>query len=230
MRPHRAVFVPLCFLTVVTLGACSGVPPDGGAGGNRANGAPDAGTSAAAPSDTSAQRPEVLIAAPDLAGIELRDQHDAPVLFEGLRGKPALMSFIYTRCPMPEMCPATMLRFQEVQNALSEEQRAGIRLITVSFDPEYDTPEVLAEYAELWDVDGSFWSVLTGTESDIHRIASSYGLWYEQTEDGNFDHAMYSMILLPDGSLHRILTGTAWDAEETAAALLALNAADSTPR
>ncbi len=172
--------------------------------------------------ETAAEAPAVLIPAPDLSGIELRNQNDEAVSFVGLRGKPALMSFIYTRCPMPEMCPATMLRFQEVQNALSAQDRSRVRLITVTFDPAYDTPAVLGEYARLWDVDAGFWDLLTGAEEDIQRIASSYGLWYEQTEDGNFDHAMYSMFLLPDGSLHEILSGTAWDADQAAAKLVEL--------
>jgi len=207
MSPPRAV-VALLFL-VVSAGAC-GAPPGSADGSDR-----DA--SRATPPEATV--PDVLIPAPDLAGVELRNQGDEPVAFESLRGKPALVSFIYTRCPMPEMCPATTLRFQEVQESLSAEERTRVRLISISFDSEHDTPEVLADYAELWDVDGSFWTLLTGDADSIRRVASAYGAWYESTPDGTFDHPMMSMILLPDGALHRVLTGSAWDSAEIAGVL-----------
>lgn len=167
--------------------------------------------------------PEVLIPAPDLAGVVLRNQADEAVPFESLRGKPALLTFIYTRCPMPEMCPATTLRFKEVQRALSDEERGRVRLISVSFDP-FDTPEVLSEYAELWEVEPGFWSLLTGDPDDIKRVAGAYGAWFEKSEEAVYDHTMLTLVLLADGSVHEILTGSAWDSEQVAATLLALAA------
>lgn len=202
---HAAVHMPL-LLIALALTAC-GQPPI------------DSEESPPQPATSAPATPEVLIPAPDLAGVELRNQNDEAVAFESLRGKPALLTFIYTRCPMPEMCPATTLRFQEVQTALSPEEREGIRLISVSFDPTYDTPEVLAEYADLWEVDDSFWTMLTGDEPAIHRVASAYGVWYERGEDGNFRHPMYSLVLFPDGALHQVLLGSAWDSAEVAALL-----------
>ena len=181
-------------------------------------GAPGSGEQA----EPGATQPEILIPAPELADVELRNQNDEPVDFEQLRGKPTLLTFIYTRCPMPDMCPATTLRFQEVQEALSEEERTRVRLLSVSFDPLYDTPEILAEYGELWEVDTSFWSLLTGSDESIRAVASAYGVWYEQAEDGNFRHPMYSLILFPDGSLHRVLLGSTWDSKEVAGKLLSM--------
>jgi len=210
-RVLSALSVPALALTAF---ACAGAPePDDQA-------AP--GATPEAPVTTT--QPEVLIPAPDFSGVELRNQNDELVAFEQLRGKPTLLAFIYTRCPMPTMCPATMLRFQEVQKALSAEERTLVRLLTVTFDPAHDTPTVLADFGELWDVDTSFWSLLTGSEDDIHAVASAYGVWYEQTEDGNFDHTMYSMILFPDGALHEILRGSMWNAEEAARKLVEMAA------
>lgn len=206
MRSASRVTLACC---LVVLSAACGAPDDAGPG-SEATAAP------------AAAAPAMLMPAPDLAGVELRDAHGEPVAFASLRGKPALLTFIYTRCPMPEMCPATTLRFQEVQKALSPEERAALRLISISFDPEYDTPEVLAAYGRLWEVDDSFWSLLTGSPADIQRVAAAYGVWYEKSEDGNYQHAMVSLILLPDGALHRVLTGSAWDAGEVAGILRGL--------
>jgi protein SCO1/2 len=128
------------------------------------------------------------------------------------------------------MCPATTLRFQEVQKALSPEERSRVQLIAVSFDPAYDTPAVLADYAELWEVDDSVWSLLTGDQESILRVASAYGVWYEAAEDGTFRHAMYSMVLFPDGALHQVLPGSAWDSAEVARLLVDMaDAGESAP-
>lgn len=175
---------------------------------------PGAGEPGASPAAAAA--PDVLMAAPDLDGITLRDPGDHPVPFVSLRGKPALLTFIYTRCPMPEMCPATTLRFQQVQKALTPEDRTRVRLISVSFDPAYDTPEVLAEYADLWEVDETVWTLLTGAEADVRRVAEAHGVWYEKAEGDTFRHPMYTLVLLPDGALHQVLLGSVWDAAEIA--------------
>jgi protein SCO1/2 len=193
--------------------------------------APDSGDDTAAGAPEPAATPEILLPAPDLTGVELRNQNDEAVTFDELRGKPALLTFIYTRCPMPEMCPATTLRFQEVQKALSPEERERVRLIAVSFDPAYDTPQVLADYAELWEVDDGVWSLLTGDQESILRVASAYGVWYEPADDGTFRHAMYSMVLFPDGALHQVLPGSAWDSAEVARLLVDMaNAAEGASR
>ena len=211
---RRVLSVLVAAAVALTVFACAGSPePDEQAAPGATPEAPVATT-----------QPEVLIPAPDFSGVELRNQNDELLAFEELRGKPALLAFIYTRCPMPMMCPATMLRFQEVQKALSPEERTRVRLLTVTFDPAHDTPTVLAEYGVLWDVDTSFWSLLTGSEDNIHAIASAYGVWYEQTEDGNFDHTMYSLLLLPDGAVHEILQGSMWSSEETARKLVEMAA------
>jgi protein SCO1/2 len=215
-RALRLLVVAALALTALACAAGSGEQAEPGDGVDAA-GAADA-TKAA----VMATQPEILIPAPELADVELRNQNDESVGFEQLRGKPALLTFIYTRCPLPEMCPATTLRFQEVQKALSEEERARVRLVSVSFDPAYDTPEVLAEYGELWDVDTSFWSLLTGSDESIRAVASAYGVWYERAEDGNFRHPMYSLILFPDGALHQVLLGSTWDSKVVAGKLLAM--------
>lgn len=220
-RAGRLLVAAALWSTVL---ACAGAPESGQQArpGAAADAAGATNADAVAGAAVVATQPEILIPAPELAEVELRNQNDQPVAFEQLRGRPTLLTFIYTRCPMPEMCPATTLRFQQVQQALSEEERTRVRLLSVSFDPLYDTPEILAEYGELWDVDTSFWSLLTGSDESIRTLASAYGVWYEQGEDGNFRHPMYSLILFPDGALHQVLLGSTWDSKEVAAKLLAM--------
>ena len=208
---------PISLLMVMVGAACSPA--------SSAENATDS-SAAAAGTGVAEAAAEVLIPAPDLEGLELRNQAGEPVAIDELRGKPALLTFIYTRCPMPEMCPATTLRFKEVQEALSEQQRRNVRLLAVSFDP-FDTPEVLAEYANLWEMDTSFWSMLTGDAAQVQRIASAYGAWFEKAEGEVYDHTMLTMVLLPDGSVTEILSGSNWDSQATAAKLVALAGGDA---
>jgi protein SCO1/2 len=233
----------------LALVAALGTNGCGGAGGDGANTAAVAGevggTGGAAAADTAANAsgatgaastatgtgaadPEVIMLAPDLPDLELVDQAGAPVSLRELRGKPTLLTFIYVNCPMPEMCPATTLRFQDVQRALDEQMRERVRLISVSFDPA-DTPEVLAEYAELWEVDPRVWTMLTGPEESVQALGAAYGFWFETQEGGTFRHAMISVILLPDGSMHRVLLGSVWDGAEVADNLARLVAARGEP-
>jgi protein SCO1/2 len=219
---------------LLVAGLCVSGCRDGGAGAEGAGpkvagnaGAPGTGGAASTlPGDASL--PEVIMPAPDLPNLEFVDQAGEPVFLEELRGKPTLLTFIYVNCPMPEMCPATTLRFQEVQRALAVEMRDRVRLVSVSFDPA-DTPEVLAEYAELWEVDPGVWTMLTGPDESIRALGAAYGFWFEAQEGATFRHAMISVILLPDGSMHRVLLGSVWDGAEVADNLARLVAARGEP-
>jgi protein SCO1/2 len=201
-------------LLLLTVAACSA--------------SPESGDAVETPAATTEAAPAVLIPAPDLAGVTLHNQNNEAVVFEDLRGKPTLLTFLYTRCPMPEMCPATMLRLQEVQKALSLEDRGEVRIVAVSFDP-LDTPEVLAEYGETWEVDSSFWSLLTGDAESVQKVAGSYGAWYEKADGEVYDHTMVTLVLLPDGSVHEIMTGSAWDSANVTETLLSLVGTGTSP-
>ncbi len=205
-----------CMIVLPLLVACLGCS------GNEHQAVPAPPAPAAAEALVVGDAATVLMPAPVLGEIDLVDQEGARVRFEALRDRPVLLTFIYTRCPMPEMCPATTLRFRQVQDQLSAEDRSRVRLVAVSFDPVHDTPAVLAEYADLWDVDSKLWTLLTGAEEDIRALAAAHGTWFERGEDGNYRHPMYSMILHRGGALHRVLLGSAWDANEVAGVLVAL--------
>jgi len=188
----------------------------------------ESGAAAEPPVAVAEAAPAVLIPAPDLAGVSLRNQDDEVVVFESLRGKPTLLTFLYTRCPMPQMCPATMLTLQKVQKALSPEDREQVRIVAVSFDP-LDTPEVLGEYGRLWEVDTSFWSLLTGDGESVQKIAGAYGAWYEKADGEVYDHTMLTLLLLPDGSVHEILSGSMWNSAKATETLLSLIGTGTSP-
>jgi len=222
----RATLIGSALVAVLCASGCGNGDAGAGAAPENAGAATAGSAGAAAAGDASF--PEIIMPAPDLPNLEFVDQAGEPVFLEELRGKPTLLTYIYVNCPMPEMCPATTLRFQEVQRALDEPMRDRVRLISVSFDPA-DTPEVLAEYAELWEVDPRVWTMLTGPDESIRALGAAYGFWFEPQEGATFRHAMISVILLPDGSMHRVLLGSVWDGAEVADHLARLVAARGEP-
>ena len=222
----RATLIGSALVAVLCASGCGNGDAGAGAAPENAGAATAGSAGAAAAGDASF--PEIIMPAPDLPNLEFVDQAGEPVFLEELRGKPTLLTYIYVNCPMPEMCPATTLRFQEVQRALDEPMRDRVRLISVSFDPA-DTPDVLAGYAELWEVDPQVWTMLTGPEESVRALGAAYGFWFESQEGATFRHAMISVILLPDGSMHRVLLGSVWDGAEVADNLTRLAAARGEP-
>ena len=110
--------------------------------------------------------------APDFA---LINQDSREVKLSDFRGEVVLMDFIYTSCP--DVCGLLDYQMQRVWHQLDDGLKQDLVLISVSFDPEVDTPEVLRQYATLFDVPG--WQFLTGTLKQIHQVTDDYGLGYQ---------------------------------------------------
>ncbi len=155
----------------------------------------------------------------------LEDQDGKPLRISDYRGKVLALTFIYTRCPLPEFCPRIMKNFQDLDNAIEADNdlRDKVRLLSVSFDVEFDRPEVLEAYGSAFVKDrglGPFarWKLATGTKDAVGRLGQFFGLVFFK-EDGEFAHSMVSVVIGPDGKLVRELSGNDWDLAEGLAAL-----------
>ena len=133
----------------------------------------------------------VLREAPDFG---LINQDGREVRLSDFRGKVVIMDFIYTTCP--DACGVLNHNLKAIRDKLNERQKQDLVIISVSFDPEVDTPEVMKLYAtrEGFDVPG--WQFLTGTETQIRQVTANYGVWYERVEDKHTDN-------VSDGHVHR---------------------------
>src|SRR4051812_14337685 len=90
---------------------------------------------------------------------ELVDQDNAPLKLSDYRGSAVLVTFIYTRCPLPNFCPLMSNRFSELQGRLGKKYPDKVHLISVSFDPDYDTPPVMKEYGKHFGARTKTWSL-----------------------------------------------------------------------
>ncbi len=140
--------------------------------------------------------------APDF---ELVDQSGAPLALADLRGRALLLDFIYTRCPGP--CPILTGRHVSVQQALPARLRERVRFVSISLDPENDTPEALAAYAQARGVDLANWSLLTGDPARVAAVLKDYGVGSVRQPDGEIDHLVATFLIDGQGRIVKRYVG-----------------------
>jgi protein SCO1/2 len=151
---------------------------------------------------------------------ELRDQDGRPVRFAGYRGDVLIVSFVYTRCPLPDYCPWVMRRFADLHRRLKEDPAlyGRTRLLTISFDPKHDTPEVLRAYGDVYGADADArasgrWILASGTDEQIRDVAGFFGLEYWQAT-GEIVHSLRTVVIAPAGTVVRTFPGNEWQVDE----------------
>jgi protein SCO1/2 len=147
----------------------------------------------------------------------LLNQDNHKIHLSQYRGRPLLITFIYTRCPLPDYCPLMSGNFAAIHFKLQSlpQSDALPHLLTVSFDTDHDSPPVLREYAARWMKPVSFdrWEFATGSPDEIRAITSYFGLVYEK-ESGQIVHSLVTALIGPDGRLFRLYHGNQWRPEQ----------------
>lgn len=139
---------------------------------------------------------------------DLVDQAGRAVRLSDFRGKTVAVDFIYTRCPLPDVCPRLSANFAYVARHLRD-----VQLLSITIDPEYDTPPVLAEYGHRYGADGESWRFLTGTMAQVREAAGSFGLVY-WPEEGSITHSVTTAVIARDGHLAALIEGSSFRAEQ----------------
>jgi protein SCO1/2 len=132
-----------------------------------------------------------------LAPIAMTDQHGRKVVLSSLKGKFALVDFIYTSCPGP--CLLTTLRMVAVAKSLDAVVGSQLTLVSFTVDPENDGPVQLLEYSREQDADRPGWLFLTGTSSKVEQVMKDFHLPRQRQPDGVIDHITYCFLVGPDG-------------------------------
>jgi len=158
-------------------------------------------------------------AAPDGAFV---DQDGKKRRFSAFKGSPVVMTFIYTRCPLPTFCPLMDRHFVTIQKTLKEDPSLkAVHLVTVSFDPATDTPPVLEQHAKTLGADLTRWTFLTGDRDDIDRFAARFGVQVTRAlnDPRDITHNLRTAIIDADGKLVKVYTGNDWSPEQLLADL-----------
>jgi protein SCO1/2 len=152
---------------------------------------------------------------PDAAFI---DQDGRSRRFSEWRGKTVAVTFVYTRCPLPDFCPQMDRNFLAVQKALQQDQALGERahLLSVSFDPDYDTPDVLRAHATRLGVDPRYWSYVTGPRDSVDPFAAAFGVSIMRDDKPLQEilHNLRTPVITPGGQLSEVLGGNDWNAQQ----------------
>ncbi len=138
-----------------------------------------------------------------------------------LKGRPYAFTFIYTRCPIPDFCPLMSKHFMDAQRLLEEMPDApeGWQLLSITMDPEFDTPAVLKSYAGRYKYDPARWSFLTGPLIDITAITEQFGLMFYRP-DQTISHNLRTVVIDRAGKVHSIIMGNTWKAEDLVKSLV----------
>jgi protein SCO1/2 len=142
------------------------------------------------------QRREVKLAIDDFT---LTDQSGKTFQFNHLSGKVIVVGFAYTTCP--DVCPLLTAALRQVQSSLTASERKGVQLLTITTDPEIDSPKVLAGYAKRYGADLDNWLFLTGDEKKLRAVWKNFGVGVKRKGRGLIDHTPLTGIVDRGGFL-----------------------------
>jgi len=155
---------------------------------------------------------------------KLRNQDGHAIHLAQFRGKTLLITFIYTRCPLPNFCPRVTRNFAAVNQQLAASPALALKthLMCISFDPEHDTPERLRAYGATYignDAKGAFanWDFAVPEKPVLGEMARFFDLGMSDAADGTITHTLSTTLIGPDGKVVRFYPGNEWTAEQLTA-------------
>jgi protein SCO1 len=164
--------------------------------------------------------------------VPLINQDGKALHLRQFKGQAVLLTFIYTRCPLPTFCPLISSEFAAIHKELktNPDDVKRTHLISVSLDPAYDTPPVLRKYglAYLQDDASGFkhWDFVSTNPQDLETLAAAFGLQYSE-QDNQIAHSMETVLLAPNGTVAKSWSGNEW---KTAAVLAAVKQTETSPQ
>jgi protein SCO1/2 len=177
---------------------------------------------AAKPAPSSQAQPGDGATVPNFA---LVNQDGKRIQLAQYAGKTILMTFIYTRCPLPDYCPLVTHNFAQIEKQLAQtpELYGKTHLLSISFDSKYDTPAVLRNYAHAFGADKgnkkfTHWEFATVPASELPQVTSFLGIFLNE-QDGQITHSMCTVVVSPDGKLYKQYNDNDWKPTEMMAAL-----------
>lgn len=166
---------------------------------------------------------------------QLVNQDAKPIHMSQYAGKALALTFVYTRCPQPDQCTLMSNNFAVVDRELQRQPDAyaNTHLLTISFDPDYDSPKVMRSYGashteRYSDETFQHWEFATGTPDQVKGIAQYFGLrYFHDTESGEDQviHSLRTAVIGPDGKLVKLYRGNEWKPAEIVEDLKALSSA-----
>jgi protein SCO1/2 len=153
--------------------------------------------------------PETVQPGQPVPDFTLTDHLNRPTSLKQFSGKVVLVNFIYTRCPLPEVCPRLTAAFAALSRRFAAQD---VQFLSITLDPSYDTPSVLGEYAKRSGARSDRWRFLTGDTAPAARL---FGLVH-WAEEGVIVHTSSTAVIGRDGRLVAIVEGSSFRLEQLA--------------
>jgi len=128
-------------------------------------------------------------------------------------GKVVALNFVYTRCPLPDYCFRLSNNLAQLQKRFGDRLGKDLILVTITFDPVHDTPEVMAKYAHIWNADVKWWHFLTGPVAEVQRVCGMFGVAAWQDE-GVLTHSLHTVVIDRQGRLAANVEGNLYTAKQ----------------
>ncbi len=147
----------------------------------------------------------------------LQNQEQKPIRLSDFRGKAVAVTFIYTRCPLPDFCIRMSDHFAKLQKILQRDKSLNGKwhLLTISFDPQFDTPKVLKDYGKSYAAEFSTWDFATADMKIVMKFADGLGLTLADDE-GLIAHNLRTVLVDTEGKIVRVINGNEWTPDEVA--------------
>lgn len=154
----------------------------------------------------------------------LVDQDGSPLPLASLQGHRVALTFMYTRCPIPDFCPLMDRHFASLQQEIvSRPELSDVRLVTVTLDPDYDTPPILKDHARRLRADPAIWSFVTAAPDELDAFAEQFGIYSQRDAQAPLDiiHNLRTAVIDAEGRLVAVHTGNTWTPADVLADLTA---------
>lgn len=145
------------------------------------------------------------------------------VHFSDFRGKAMAFTFVFTRCPLPDFCPRMGNNFAAARSLMLTNANAATnwQFLSISFDPEFDSPEVLRNYARFYRHENADrWLFVAAPQKTLRTLAPELDLMLQKDAGGSISHNLRTVVLDPQGRIHKQFDGNRWTPAELAAELL----------
>ena len=141
----------------------------------------------------------------------LVDQNSREFQFSKLTGRVVVVAFAYTTCP--DVCPLITAALRQVQNGLTPDEHKKVFLLTITTDPEIDSPKVLAGYGKRYGADFANWSFLTGDQAELQKVWRNFGVGVKRKGRGLVDHTPLTAVVDRQGKMRVAYVGPSPDAK-----------------
>ena len=139
-----------------------------------------------------------------------------------LNGGAWALTFIFTRCPLPDYCPMMSLRFHETVNLLREAEIKNWNLVSLTIDPEFDTEAILEQYVKARGYDYDNWFFCRADINEVRKIGNPLGLSFN-TQEFPIEHNLRTAVFDANGKLVEVFSGNKWTAQELAESIIGAN-------